>query len=87
MELNLAAIERRRAIRISTSRRGFIKFGARGQDVCCTVHDLSSDGAGLSVASVFGLPNSFALAIDGEKVIRYCRVAWIQGKKLGVAFV
>jgi hypothetical protein len=87
MQLDLATIERRREARVSTNRRGLIKFGARGQDLCCTVHDLSLSGAGLSVPSAFGLPNNFILAIDGEKTTRYCRVMWVEGKKLGVAFV
>ena len=86
-QIDLSAIERRREVRIRTNRRGLIKFGARGQSICCTVHDISTGGAGLSVVSVFGVPERFSLAIDGEKAIRFCRVAWVEGKRLGVVFV
>jgi hypothetical protein len=87
LHIDLTVIERRREVRVATNRRGLIKFGARDQKVCCTVHDLNSAGAGLSVGSIFGLPKNFSLEIDGEKVTRFCRVVWVEGKKLGVAFV
>ena len=86
-QIDLAAIERRREIRVAVNRRGLIKFGAHGQEICCTVHDLSAGGAGLSVGSAFDLPRNFSLAIDGEKDFRFCRVAWVEGRRLGVAFV
>jgi hypothetical protein len=79
-------IERRRELRVSTNRRGVIKFGARGQELPCTVHDLTSQGAGLSVASAFGVPRTFSLAIDGEASPRFCRLVWSEGKRLGVSF-
>jgi hypothetical protein len=78
--------ERRREARVSANRRGMIKLGARGQELPCTVHDLTSRGAGLSVARTFGIPNTFTLAIDGEPMSRFCRVVWSESKKLGVAF-
>jgi hypothetical protein len=86
-QIDLSIIERRRQVRVAANRRGAIKFGAHGQSLCCTVHDLSFDGAGLSVVSVFGLPKSFGLAIDREKITRLCRVVWVNGTKVGVAFV
>ena len=78
--------ERRRDDRPTTNLRGLIKFGAAGQEVPCTVIDLTHGGAGLSVTTTFGLPQVFQLRIDGEKNNRHCRVAWANGKKLGVAF-
>ena len=63
-----------------------IKFGASGRDLPCTVHDLTSNGAGLSVVSAFGLPKVFRLAIDGEREDRYCKLAWVDGNRLGVSF-
>ncbi len=78
--------ERRKGPRISAHQRGVIKFGPRGQELPCTVNDLTGRGAGLSVASTFGLPQVFRLAIDGEAGSRYCRVIWTELKKLGVLF-
>ena len=78
--------ERRQDRRISTTKRGVIKFGAAGTEVTCSVNDLTPRGAGLSVISSFGLPRVFLLAIDGEAATRHCKVVWTDGKKLGVSF-
>jgi hypothetical protein len=78
--------ERRQDTRVSTHRRGVIKFGAAGQELSCTVEDLTSTGAGLQVASTFGLPRVFRLTIDGEVGSKHCRVVWMDGKKVGVSF-
>jgi hypothetical protein len=79
-------LERRRDIRETTNLRGMIKFGAAGQELPCTVTDLTHRGAGLSVPTTFGLPQVFQLRVDGEPSNRHCRVAWANGKKLGVSF-
>lgn len=50
------------------------------------MHDLTPCGAGLSVGSVFGVPRTFSLTIDGDTGSRFCRVVWCEGKRLGVAF-
>jgi hypothetical protein len=81
-----SVFDRRRDVRVSTNKRGLIKFGPQGLKLPCTIHDLTARGAGLSVASAFGLPRVFTLAIDGERSGRFCRVAWSEGKKLGVCF-
>jgi hypothetical protein len=81
------AIERRRDARGSTQhRRGIIKFGPKGTELPCTILDLTSQGAGLSVGSAFGLPQSFRLTLDGEQRERYCRVVWVDRARLGVMF-
>ena len=79
-------LERRQDRRISTSKRGLIKFGAAGSGLVCSVNDLTPRGAGLSVISSFGIPRLFQLAIDGEAGTRHCKVIWTDGKKLGVSF-
>jgi PilZ domain len=78
--------ERRRDPRVSVRTRGVINFGAAGTELPCTVNDLTPRGAGLSVGSTFGLPQIFRLTIDGENRARYCRVVWMDGKKIGVSF-
>jgi hypothetical protein len=79
-------LDRRREIRTPVNRRGVIKFGAAGQELLCTVTDLTPSGAGLSFGTTFGVPQVFRLAIDGETDNRHCRVVWTDGKKLGVSF-
>jgi hypothetical protein len=79
-------LDRRKDARCSTHRRGLIKFGAAGQELACTVEDLTMAGAGLHVGTTFGLPQVFRLTIDGESITRHCKVIWTDGKKLGVSF-
>ena len=79
-------LDRRRDIRTTTNRRGAIRFGASGQEMPCTIIDLTPRGAGLSLGTTFGVPGVFQLAIDGEKGNRHCRVVWADGRKLGVSF-
>jgi hypothetical protein len=43
-------------------------------------------GAGLHVATTFGLPKVFRLTVDGETQTRHCRVVWTDGKRVGVSF-
>ena len=84
---NKQGIERRRDARGSTQhRRGIIKFGPKGTELPCTILDLTPQGAGLSVGSTFGLPQSFWLTLDGEQRDRYCKVVWVDRTRLGVKF-
>lgn len=79
-------IDRRKDDRVSTHKRGLIKFGAAGQQMPCSVDNLTAAGAGLHVGTTFGLPRVFQLTVDGEPHTRHCRVIWTEGKRLGVSF-
>ena len=79
-------LERRKDSRVSSHRRGVIKFGAAGQQLPCTVEDLTMAGAGLHVGTTFGVPRVFQLTVDGDAITRHCRVIWTDGKRLGVSF-
>jgi PilZ domain len=79
-------IDRRKDSRLSTHLRGLIKYGAAGQQMACSVDNLTSTGAGLHVGTTFGLPRVFQLSVDGEPQARHCRVIWTEGKRLGVSF-
>ena len=79
-------LDRRKDTRSPTHLRGIIKFGAAGQQMSCSVDNLTQSGAGLHVGTTFGLPKVFRLTIDGEAQTRYCRVVWTDGKRLGVSF-
>ena len=58
-------VERRREVREKTDISAHIVLPA-SQLVKCRVTDFSSMGARLSVASVFGLPNTFELRAGGR---------------------
>lgn len=79
-------LDRRKDSRTSSHTRGVIKFGPAGQELPCAVEDLTTAGAGLRVATTFGLPKVFRLTVDGEIETRHCRVIWTDGKNLGVSF-
>jgi hypothetical protein len=79
-------LERRTDLRALAHKRGTIRLGSAGEELPCSVIDLSLRGAGLSVGSTFGLPQVFRLEIDGEAGTRHCKVIWVDGKKLGVSF-
>jgi hypothetical protein len=61
-------------------------LGHRSPIVSCTIKDLTSHGACLSVASTYGLPDTFELTFEHGRDRRTCRVMWRTGDKLGVSF-
>ena len=77
--------EHRIAQRHRVLKGGTISFnGAAG--ISCTVRNLSQTGAALDVISPVGIPEQFALVIDGEAAGRPCHVVWRKEKRIGVAF-
>ena len=52
----------------------------------CTLQDLTSRGACLSLASTFRVPDTFELTFDGGRSRRPCWVRWRTGELLGVSF-
>jgi len=67
-------------------RNAEIVLGRPAGKVHCTLQDLTSTGARLSVASTHGVPDSFELTFDQGRSCRLCRVTWRNGNTLGVAF-
>jgi PilZ domain len=78
------AIEKRATRRHRVLKGATIAFG--GNDVACTVRNLSSTGAALDLASGMSLPPSFMLVIETDRIIRRCRPVWSREKRFGVAF-
>ena len=79
-----AMIEKRAVPRHKVLKRGSIAFCGGGID--CTVRNLSSQGAGLDVASPIGLPESFTLVIEADHFLRRCHPVWSSQRRIGVAF-
>ncbi len=52
----------------------------------CTLQDLTSTGACLSLASTSRVPDTFELTLDGGRSCRPCWVRWRSGRRLGVSF-
>jgi hypothetical protein len=77
--------EHRNARRHRVLKGGTISFnGAAG--ISCTVRNLSDTGAALDVISPVGIPERFALVMDGDEHGRSCHVIWRKEKRIGIAF-
>jgi hypothetical protein len=80
-------MEERRAIRrTAVLRNAKIILGHRLPMVSCTLKDLTSHGACLSVASTYKLPDVFELTFEHGCDRRQCWVRWRTHNKLGVSF-
>ena len=77
-------IEKRTAQRHRVLKGGKIAFD--GNDVECTVRNLSSKGAALELTSSVELPPSFMLVIEADQFVRRCHPVWSSNKRIGVAF-
>jgi len=52
----------------------------------CTLQDLTSTGACLTLAGTGQVPDTFELTFDRGRSNRPCRVKWRAGNKIGVSF-
>jgi PilZ domain len=79
--------ERRDVGRTRIRRNAEIVIARRGAGKTqCTVHDLTSSGACLTLASTHQVPDTFELTFDKGRSRRPCRVKWRTGDRLGVSF-
>lgn len=76
---NVARTRIRRNAEIVVIRRDAAK-------VQCTLQDLTSTGACLTLASTYRVPDTFDLTFDKGRSRRPCRVMWRSGDRLGVSF-
>ena len=53
----------------------------------CTVRDIHSSGARMSIANIQGVADSFLLIVRSEDLVARCKVAWRKTNELGVRFV
>jgi PilZ domain len=52
----------------------------------CTVQDITSAGACLTLANTNGLPATFDLTFEHGRTRRFCRVMWRTRDRVGVRF-
>jgi hypothetical protein len=57
-----------------------------GGSVDCTVRNISQNGAGVDIASPIGLPKTFTLVIESDRLLRRCHAVWNLEKRIGIAF-
>jgi hypothetical protein len=57
-----------------------------GSSLSCRVLNVSDEGAAIDVPNAAYVPQRFQLMIEKDRLIRKCRVVWIQQNRIGVAF-
>ena len=78
--------ERRKVPRTRTLKSGKIVVHAHTSLVDCTVRNLSTKGALLTVPSLVGIPENFELVLAATGAHHQCRVIWRGENRLGVEF-
>ena len=76
--------ERRTTPRQRVFKAGSIEFD--GAAVECTIRNISPAGAGIEVASAFGIPHEITLNMVTRHERQLCRIVWRAEKRIGVAF-
>jgi hypothetical protein len=52
----------------------------------CIVRNLSDDGACVDLGTTLGVPDSFVLNIEADRLSRPCHVVWRTERRIGVRF-
>ena len=60
---------------------------ANGSVMSCIVRNISAEGAAIDVENPAFVPPRFRLVMASDSSVRECQVAWIQQKRIGIAFV
>jgi PAS domain-containing protein len=78
--------EHREAIRSRQLKGGKILFNNRQSVISCTLRNLSTGGAKLTVETAIGVPAFFDLLVEGDAAPLPCHVIWKAQNNIGVAF-
>jgi hypothetical protein len=76
--------ERRKHPRSEINEPGYVSSG--GSVMCCTVLNISPEGAAIEVENPAFVPTHFRLVMAKGSSVRDCRIAWIQRNRIGVTF-
>ena len=76
--------ERRKQPRAEVDKAAYVSSG--GASTRCRVLNISTEGAAIDVPDAAFVPQRFRLMTEKDRVIRKCRVVWIQENRIGVAF-
>ena len=76
--------ERRRLPRVAVDEVAYVSSG--GASTRCWVLNISEEGAAIDVPNAAYIPQRFRLMTEKDRIIRKCRVVWIQQNRIGVAF-
>ena len=76
--------DRRKHLRIEVDEPAYISVD--GSSTKCRVLNLSADGAALEVPNSSYVPARFQLMTEKDRIVRQCRIIWMQQNRIGVAF-
>src|ERR1700692_1488807 len=76
--------ERRKHPRAEVDETAYVSSG--GASTRCRVLNISAEGAAIDVPNAAYIPQCFHLMTEKDRLIRKCRVVWIQQNRIGVAF-
>jgi hypothetical protein len=77
--------EKRKHPRTEIDEPAFVSVG--GSVMRCMVRNISPEGAAIEVENPAFVPSHFRLVMANNSVVRECKIAWIQQKRIGVTFV
>jgi hypothetical protein len=76
--------ERRKHPRSEINEPAYVSSG--GSVMTCTIRNISLEGAAIDVQNPAFVPSRFLLVMAHDSSVRDCRIAWIQGNRIGVTF-
>jgi hypothetical protein len=79
-------VNRRTVQRTRILRNAKILVPQNSPVIHCTVQDITSAGACLTLATTSGLPATFDLTFEHGRTRRFCRVMWRTRDRVGVRF-
>jgi PilZ domain len=77
--------EKRKHQRTEVNEPAYVSAG--GSVMRCMVRNISPEGAAIDVDNPAFVPAQFRLVMASDSSTRDCTVIWIQGKRIGLAFV
>lgn len=77
----------RREERVPTMKSGSINVDGGPDLISCTVRDIHTGGARLSVMNMDGVTDGFLLIVRSANLVARSKVAWKKGNEIGVRFL
>jgi hypothetical protein len=76
--------EKRKYQRTEINEAAYVSSG--GSVMSCVVRNISPEGAAIDVENPAFVPQRFRLVMAKDSSVHECRMIWIQGHRIGVAF-
>lgn len=77
--------EKRKHPRADINEPAYVSSG--GSVMSCVVRNISPEGAAIEIENPAFVPQRFRLVMAKDSSVWECQIAWIQQKRIGVAFV